>query len=151
MQEPTPTVQWRDDCDFDGSARTQRLHSPKSQQQRFTSTCHFHLSPETVVDFKLVPKLIGKKGRNVKHIWEASGCKLRIRGYGSGHLEGPTMQEAKVALQMVLSAESMQSLDKARAMVAELLRDVSGRFAQYCKKAGVFKPTRLYTIVDGRN
>jgi len=38
-------------------------------------------------NFDLVKKVIGKSGSNTRDIFNATGCKLCVRGRGSGHLE----------------------------------------------------------------
>lgn len=43
--------------------------------------CNFILS----MDSRHVPMVIGKGGENTKAIYMATGCKIRVRGRGSGH------------------------------------------------------------------
>jgi len=99
----------------------------------------FTLPQEQLRDFKLVPKLIGRRGENTRGVWQLSACKVRIRGLGSGYTEGRTGKEAPIPLQLVLSAENSDDLSAGKRLIAELLRRIEGEFVDYCSAVG-FEP-----------
>lgn len=84
-------------------------------------TCTFRTSVSVAEAQKLVPRLIGKSGRNMKTIAGMCNGKVRIRGRGSGYLEGSKMREADVPLQVVLSCAAAEDLRLGRQLLAELL------------------------------
>ena len=67
-----------------------KTHKNKRLKDGFRQTrlwAHIYLYKH-FTDFQLVPILIGTGGIHMKTIWEWTGAKTRIRGRGSGHLEG---------------------------------------------------------------
>jgi len=97
--------------------------------------------------FKLVPKLIGRGGRNVHDILVETGCVVRIRGQGSGSYKG--RHESNEPLQLRMHSADLQGLRKGRDKLAHLFRDICGRYAQFCRKNSVENQARLYTIIGG--
>ena len=55
------------------------------------------------LDSALTAMLIGQGGTNLRAIHEATFAKIRIRGIGSGHLEGVEKKEANVPLMVVIT------------------------------------------------
>ncbi|KAF4744117.1 hypothetical protein FOZ63_021746, partial [Perkinsus olseni] len=55
-------------------------------------TCRFEIGIENDREFHVARRLIGQKGANMKRIVKLSDAKLRLRGQGSGFLEGTAKQ-----------------------------------------------------------
>jgi len=95
--------------------------------------CHLYLHPDMLrPGFDLNKKIIGRGGCCTRGIYDATGAKIRLRGRGSGHLEGG--QEAPAPLMLAITGEKGKAANfcKAIQMAAELLRDVSKRFQSFC-------------------
>lgn len=86
--------------------------------------------------FPLVPILIGRGGEHTRGIAEATGCKVRIRGRGSGHKE-PNGREASTPLTLVVTADAdnRRSFEGALVQCIELLRKVERRYRAHCREA----------------
>lgn len=89
--------------------------------------------------FDLVPMIIGRKGCNTRPIAEATRCKLRVRGKGSGHLEFHTGKEAPSALMLVISAESgaAEHFESAIKRSIELLQGIEKDYIKHCTFMGL--------------
>ncbi|CAE7460771.1 unnamed protein product [Symbiodinium sp. CCMP2592] len=77
-----------------------------------------------------VPAIIGRRGINTKSIYEETGCKVRVRGRGSGHQEQGSNKEAPTNLMLAVTAEADNSdgFCKAVAMSLTLLEEVEQRY-----------------------
>jgi len=99
--------------------------------------CHLYLNPEMLrPGFDLNKKIIGHGGCCTRGIHDATGTKIRLRGRGSGHLEGE--HEAPAPLMLAITGEKGKTANFCRAiqMAAELLRDISKRFRSFCDQRG---------------
>ncbi|CAJ1355211.1 unnamed protein product [Effrenium voratum] len=86
-----------------------------------------------------VPAIIGKGGCYTKAIYESTGCKVRVRGRGSGHLEQSTQAEAPTPLMLAVTAEhdNMEGFVEAVRLSFSHLAAVEQRFlADYQCEAG---------------
>lgn len=69
----------------------------------------------------------------MKTIAENTGAKLRIRGRGSGYLEGPAQTEASdEPLMLCISAESREGFEAAVQDVESLLGHVHDQYCKFC-------------------
>jgi len=88
-----------------------------------------------------VPAIIGRRGTNTKSIYEETGCKVRVRGRGSGHQEQGSNKEAPTNLMLAVTAEANNSdgFCKAVAMSLTLLEEVEERyyFDHWCRAKSV--------------
>merc|ERR1711971_90293 len=62
--------------------------------------------------------------------------KIRLRGRGSGHLEGPMQRESREPMQVCVSGKYQPSFELACKMVERLLLDISEDWAKYISKKG---------------
>jgi len=100
--------------------------------------CHFYLDPVMLMKgFDLNKKIIGHGGSCTKGIFDATACKIRLRGRGSMHMEGPGNREAPVHLMLAVTTEPgrHESFRKAFDMSVELLKGVENRFRVFCRKS----------------
>eukprot|EP00443_Scrippsiella_acuminata_P022449 CAMPEP_0115265010 /NCGR_PEP_ID=MMETSP0270-20121206/50731_1 /TAXON_ID=71861 /ORGANISM="Scrippsiella trochoidea, Strain CCMP3099" /LENGTH=430 /DNA_ID=CAMNT_0002681061 /DNA_START=25 /DNA_END=1317 /DNA_ORIENTATION=- len=99
--------------------------------------CHLYVSPDMLKHgFDFNKKIIGHGGCCTRAIYDATGAKIRLRGRGSGHLEGGC--EAPAPLMLAITGEHGETANfcKAIKMSAELLQDVSRRFQSFCQPRG---------------
>jgi len=62
--------------------------------------------------------------------------KIRLRGRGSGHLEGPMRKESREPMQVCVSGKFQPAFEVACKMVESLLMDISQDWAKYISKKG---------------
>merc|ERR1719174_3300911 len=112
-----------------GGARNKqqaRGHDTKHQ-------CQFFIGIEEEPKFRVVRRIIGTAGANVKYIAEQSGpdTKLRLRGRGSKFLEGPDKQEAPEPLMLCVSVPNRAAYDVVTRLVREQLERVYDEYDNF--------------------
>lgn len=113
----------------------------RPNQKRFC--CNFILKlPSTYV-----PVIIGKGGQNTKDIFCKTGCKIRVRGRGSGHMEQGTTEEAPTPLMLAVTAEpnNQAGFVKAIKLSLELLESIEERF---CNDYHEWTTTAFKAVVE---
>lgn len=128
------------------------------QQQRYDAwsaataaklQCQFFIGIEEDNKFKVTRKVLGPHGRHMKSIAEASGAKLRLRGRGSGFLEGPEQQESADELMLCVSTTDQAGYDEATRLVRELLERVYEEYRSFCRKSGRPSPDLGVRLHEG--
>eukprot|EP00745_Piridium_sociabile_P028733 TRINITY_DN4639_c0_g1_i1.p1 TRINITY_DN4639_c0_g1~~TRINITY_DN4639_c0_g1_i1.p1 ORF type:complete len:511 (-),score=46.41 TRINITY_DN4639_c0_g1_i1:390-1922(-) len=97
-------------------------------------TCRFEVGIENEREFQVARRIIGTKGSNMKRIVNFSGAKLRLRGKGSGFLEGQLKQEAQESLHLCISCCEYSGYRVATQMVAELLLSIYDDHLKFCQQ-----------------
>lgn len=114
-------------------------------QRKFT--CRFEIGIENDKDFQVARRIIGQKGMNMKDIVARTDAKLRLRGRGSGYLEGITRQESPEPLHLCVSCTTRRGYAEAARLVSALLERVYEEFREYCASRNLpFDPTLQVTI-----
>jgi len=111
--------------------------------------CQFIIGIEEEPKFKVMRQIIGSGGANMKRIALSTDAKLRLRGRGSGFLEGPLNQESTDDLMLCLSSQDAVGYENAKRLVAELLRDIYKNYDKFCSKAGQNPPGLSIQIHEG--
>jgi hypothetical protein len=120
------------------------------EQQRMGAyhkyTCKFEIQLQDTGSFKVARKLIGPRGCNMKQILRTCtvGCvgpventlKLRLRGQGSGFLEGPQKAESADPLHLCISSCYYEKYVLAKQLVAELINNVYNDYKRHCQELG---------------
>ncbi len=96
------------------------------------------INPELATLPDIAKQIIGPLGTNIRPIHEATGAKIRLRGIGSGHLEGPRRSECPLPLHICISATSRDASDSALARVQSLLASLN---------AGSTPPPQEHTLL----
>jgi len=99
-------------------------------------TCRFDIGIENDKEFQVARRIIGQKGCNMKKIVETSGAKLRLRGKGSGYLEGPLKQESPEPLHLCVSCTTQKGYNDALKAVSEILEGVYTEYTRYRRSRG---------------
>ena len=101
-------------------------------------TCRFDIQIENDKEFHVARRIIGQKGCNMKRIVKQAGfdAKLRLRGRGSGFLEGSQKQESQEPLHLCVSCKEYQGYRSAVDQVDELLEVIYNEFKEYCMMKG---------------
>ena len=94
--------------------------------------CHIFLNHRRK-DFDLAPMLIGKSGKNTRHINDVTGAKIRVRGNGSGHKEIESKREAPVPLMVAVTSDGADASKFAGAveMTTDKLKEVNREFLKF--------------------
>lgn len=117
-----PRDSWKDSNAAQQPRRQRRQGAAGAVGKR---QCQFTIGIEEEPKFRVVRRLIGEHGKHVKRIAEVSGgAKLRLRGRGSGFLEGPEQEESSDPLMMCVSAPDERSYGIAVRLLREHLEDV---------------------------
>jgi len=136
----------------DAPRRRQSLVAPKGDvfgdNQKFI--CVFQIGLEDDEEFCLVKRILGKAGNNMRRIAEDCSAKVRLRGIGSGFLEGADGREANMPLQLNVSCTDFDSYRAAAERVATLLRDLYKHFRRYMRSKGMDPPELKISLEEVR-
>lgn len=108
--------------------------------------CQFTVGIEDDSKFRVVKRIIGNGGENMKRIAELSGAKLRLRGRGSKFLEGPEQQESTDGLMLCLSSQDKIGYEHAKELVTELLKNIYHSYDVFCQKPGKIPPAKSFGV-----
>jgi len=111
--------------------------------------CQFILGIEDDSKFRVVRRVIGAGGANMKNISGESGAKLRLRGRGSGFLEGRDQKESDDDLMLCVSSLDAIGFETAKSAVSELIEDIYQHYRTFCLKTGHACPDLELKIHDG--
>jgi hypothetical protein len=112
-------------------------------------TCRFDIQIENDKEFHVARRIIGQKGTNMKRIVKQAGfdAKLRLRGKGSGFLEGALKQESQEPLHLCVSCKDVQGYRSAVRQVEELLEEIYLEYSEYCQMRGQHFPSDLGVVM----
>ncbi len=110
-------------------------------------TCRFEIGIENDKDFQVARRIIGQKGINMKNIVSRTDAKLRLRGKGSGYLEGMIRQESPEPLHLCVSCTTKRGYADAARMVADLLERVYDDYRHFCSLTGLPYPGYLKVTI----
>jgi len=99
-------------------------------------TCRFEIGIDNDKEFQVARRIIGQKGSNMKRIVKSTDAKLRLRGRGSGYLEGANKVESPEPLHLCISCVNAAGYKQAVQLVSELLQGVYEEFKRFCRAKG---------------
>lgn len=105
--------------------------------------------PKLLEEFGFVRRFIGQSGSNTKSIAEACSGKVRLRGRGSGYLEGGG-REANISLQVVISCNSSVDFETGDALLIKLLDRIAAEYKEFCLAHSLKFPSRFYFRKEDR-
>lgn len=100
-------------------------------------TCRFEIGIDNDKEFQVARRIIGQKGINMKEIVARTDAKLRLRGRGSGYLEGLTKTESPEPLHLCVSCTTRRGYVEAARLVSELLERIYAEHRLYCEGRGL--------------
>jgi len=115
---------------------------------RFCCSFVFCVSLRDAEEFSLVSRLIGKNGANTRLISDRCSGKVRIRGRGSGWLEGPQKREAALQLQVALSCTRLEDYEIGRQLLTSQLCVLAADYKKHCQRKKMRPPKRFYVLVE---
>ncbi|SBS90108.1 conserved Plasmodium protein, unknown function [Plasmodium ovale] len=84
-------------------------------------TAKYEVQIDPFNGFDIAKRIIGLKGTNMKKICIGTDCKLRLRGRGSGYLEGEEKKEANESLHLCVSCQKYDHYILAKKLIEQLL------------------------------
>lgn len=111
--------------------------------------CQFTIGIEEDTKFRVVKRIIGQGGENMKNIAQNTDAKLRLRGRGSKFLEGFEQKESTDELMLCVSCQDRSRFDRAKTLVSELLEQIYEHYRLFCAKAGQSQPSLSIRLHEG--
>eukprot|EP00927_Polykrikos_kofoidii_P070594 TRINITY_DN67015_c0_g1_i1.p1 TRINITY_DN67015_c0_g1~~TRINITY_DN67015_c0_g1_i1.p1 ORF type:complete len:617 (+),score=97.85 TRINITY_DN67015_c0_g1_i1:157-1851(+) len=100
--------------------------------------CAIHICIEDLTeDFCLVKRILGKGGHNMKRLATEHNARIRLRGIGSGFLEGDEMKEADMPLRLDVSCTNYEEYHVVVEKLVALLQPLHKHYARYLRAKGV--------------
>lgn len=75
--------------------------------------------------------IVGPNGQNVKHIQQQTGCKLQVKGRGSGFIDRNTGREDDVPLHLHMFGPDAEMVKRAKELCLDLVSAVTEQIAEY--------------------
>ncbi|KAI5864239.1 hypothetical protein GGS23DRAFT_563476 [Durotheca rogersii] len=86
---------------------------------------------EEIRGFNLRAQVVGHGGSYVKHIQQETGCRVQIKGRGSGYPEGPTNRESDEDMYLHVNGPDPKMVDKAKALCEDLIENVKEQYEAF--------------------
>lgn len=112
--------------------------------------CVFQVGLEDDEEFCLVKRILGKAGNNMRRIADECNAKVRLRGIGSGFLEGSDGTEANMPLQLNVSCTDYSDYVNAVDHVSHLLKDLYKHYRRYARSKGMEPPDVRLSVEEVR-
>ncbi|KAF7551841.1 hypothetical protein G7046_g7596 [Stylonectria norvegica] len=89
------------------------------------------ISLEPVHGFNLRAQVVGHGGAYVKHIQQETGCRVQIKGNGSGYLEAATNRESEEDMFLHVTGPDAAMVDKAKELCEDLIANVKEQYEEF--------------------
>ncbi|KAL7944381.1 hypothetical protein V8C42DRAFT_326639 [Trichoderma barbatum] len=86
---------------------------------------------EPVHGFNLRAQVVGHGGAYVKHIQQETGCRVQIKGRGSGYLEASTNHESDEAMFLHVTGPDPNMVTKAKELCEDLIANVKEQYEEF--------------------
>jgi len=123
-------------------------NSPNAANRKFTCKVEFDI--ENDKEFRVSSKVIAVARRIWQELphFQQRGGKTRLRGKGSGFLEGPDQKEADEPLHLCISCREHNSFEEAINMAVKEIHNIQRDFVAFRKSKGVPVPKHLGCRVE---
>lgn len=123
-------------------------NSLASQNRKFTCKVEFDI--ENDKDFRVSSKVISVARRIWQELpnFQAKGGKTRLRGRGSGFLEGLEQKEADETLHLCISCRELNSFEEAINMAVKEIHNIQRDYVAYRTSKGLPAPKHLGCRVE---
>ncbi|KAI5466879.1 hypothetical protein BGZ63DRAFT_344906 [Mariannaea sp. PMI_226] len=89
------------------------------------------ISLDPVPGFNLRAQVVGHGGAYVKHIQQETGCRVQIKGRGSGYLEAATNHESDEDMFLHVTGPDASMVEKARELCEDLIGNVKEQYEEF--------------------
>ncbi|KAH7157100.1 hypothetical protein EDB81DRAFT_788853 [Dactylonectria macrodidyma] len=86
---------------------------------------------EPVQGFNLRAQVVGHGGAYVKHIQQETGCRVQIKGRGSGYLEAATNRESDEDMFLHVTGPDASMVEKAKELCEDLIANVTEQYEEF--------------------
>ncbi|OAQ98276.1 hypothetical protein LLEC1_03920 [Akanthomyces lecanii] len=86
---------------------------------------------EPVPGFNLRAQIVGAGGSYVKHIQQETGCRVQIKGRGSGYIERDTNQESDDEMFLHVAGPDPAMVEKAKELCQDLIENVREQYEEF--------------------
>ncbi|KAI1333978.1 hypothetical protein F5Y15DRAFT_403366 [Xylariaceae sp. FL0016] len=86
---------------------------------------------DPVQGFNLRAQVVGHGGSYVKHIQQETGCRVQIKGRGSGYLEASTNRESDEDMYLHVAGPDPKMVEKAKELCEDLLGNVKEQYEEF--------------------
>ncbi|QPG94587.1 hypothetical protein C2857_006441 [Epichloe festucae Fl1] len=86
---------------------------------------------EPIQGFNLRAQIVGHGGSYVKHIQQETGCRVQIKGRGSGYLEGATNRESDEDMYLHVAGPDATNVEKAKELCEDLIANVKEQYEEF--------------------
>ncbi|KAI0972857.1 hypothetical protein F4678DRAFT_459713 [Xylaria arbuscula] len=86
---------------------------------------------EPVQGFNLRAQIVGHGGAYVKHIQQETGCRVQIKGRGSGYLEASTNRESDEDMYLHVAGPDPKMVEKAQELCEDLVGKVKEEYEEF--------------------
>ncbi|KAK7430534.1 hypothetical protein QQZ08_002826 [Neonectria magnoliae] len=86
---------------------------------------------EPVHGFNLRAQVVGHGGAYVKHIQQETGCRVQIKGRGSGYLEAATNKESDEDMFLHVTGPDANMVEKAKELCEDLIANVTEQYEEF--------------------
>lgn len=86
---------------------------------------------EEIRGFNLRAQIVGHGGSYVKHIQQETGCRVQIKGRGSGYLEASTNRESDDDMYLHVAGPDPKMVDKAKELCEDLIANVKEQYEEF--------------------
>ncbi|KEY70391.1 hypothetical protein S7711_06559 [Stachybotrys chartarum IBT 7711] len=81
--------------------------------------------------FNLRAQVVGHGGAYVKHIQQETGCRVQIKGRGSGYLEAATNQESDEDMFLHVTGPDPEMVEKGKGLCEDLIANVKEHYEEF--------------------
>ena len=108
-----------------GSSNLPAATAPLTTPTFIVERVYFGIEPtESVPAFTIRGKILGPQGSFLKHIQTQTGCKVHLRGKGSGYMELGNTEEANDRLHLFISGMKKEDVEQAKELAEDLLQHI---------------------------
>ncbi|KAL2149566.1 hypothetical protein VTH82DRAFT_8217 [Thermothelomyces myriococcoides] len=86
---------------------------------------------EPIPGFNLRAQVVGHGGAYVKHIQQETGCRVQIKGRGSGYMEASTGRESDEDMFLHVAGPDPKMVEKAKELCEDLLANVKEQYEEF--------------------
>ncbi|KAI0147769.1 hypothetical protein GGR57DRAFT_493672 [Xylariaceae sp. FL1272] len=86
---------------------------------------------DPVQGFNLRAQIVGHGGAYVKHIQQETGCRVQIKGRGSGYFEASTNQESEDDMYLHVAGPDPKMVEKAKELCEDLVGKVREEYEEF--------------------
>ncbi|KAL1890558.1 hypothetical protein Cpir12675_005340 [Ceratocystis pirilliformis] len=108
-----------------------RFRRREPQEQRKWPEAKIPIVLEPLPGFNLRAQVVGQGGQYVKHIQNETGCRVQIKGRGSGYLEQSTNQEADEDMFLHVAGPDPNKVEEAKALCDDLVASVLQQYKEF--------------------